>query len=191
MIFPDYIGRTSFDMTSERVLVSSESRNKKVLTRSLTGQRFDVRMRCFVKPWDTLKAAGWLELMQQDGVDVTYTDESWIKQQGSIANKTVGGGGSSIGSNQVTLNSSAGVFVGALLNFSGQDKLYKVLNISGNVITVNTGLQSALASGTAVIFNEPKITLELAPELKRSIGLSQGLEKQLATFNLRLHEVLV
>lgn len=188
MQFPNFIGRQSFDMESVRVVVSSESRNLKTLTRSLTGQRFDVKMRCFVKPWDTLKAAGWLEAMQQDGASFTYTDETWIEQQAGITNKTAAAASS--GATVLTLNSVAGLFVGALCNIGGQSKLYRVLAIAGNTVTLNTGIKNAISNNTAVVFSEPKITLELAPDLKRGGEVSQGLTRQLALINLRLIEVI-
>lgn len=189
MTFPDFIERISFDMTSERVVVSSESRSKSVLTRSLTGQRFDVQMRCFVRPWNTLRAQGWIESMQRDNVTTTYTDEQWVEQQSSIGNKTTNGARAA-GNTTVALTSISGVFVGARLNFAGHSKLYSVVAISGNTITLNTGLLASVAAGSAVNFSNPTVTLELAPELKRSSGVTQGLSRSLGRVNLRLQEVV-
>lgn len=182
---PDFFIVKTLDWSSEQPQISSESRDLKTITRRLPGHRYSAKMRLEVKPWDYMRAGAWLELMQGDNQFFTYTDSLWL---GGV-NRNVNGARAA-GSSTVALTSVSGVEVGRFVNFTSHDKLYRIVYISGNTITLNTPLQVAVQAGSVANMANPRILLELPVELKRNAELSQGLTRTLGRINLRAQEAI-
>jgi hypothetical protein len=185
-MFPDSIIVKTFDITSRKNVVSSESRNLISLTRALSGQRWDCRFRIDVKPWNVNAALGFLMALQEDDANVEYTDPTWVDD---VSNVGVSSAASS-GALNVTLSSVADVYVGKLLNFSNHSKLYMVTAINGSAVRLNARLVSAVTTSHTAILNNPSVLLELAPDLKGGAQFSSRLMRELSSFNLRMQEVL-
>lgn len=177
---PDFFLVKTFEWHSEQPQISSESRDLKMITRRLPGHRYNVRMRLDVKPWDYMRAGAWLELMQGDNQFFTYTDSLWL----GGSNRTVNGARPA-GDSQIALTSVTGVQAGQFVNFSSHSKLYRIVNIAGNTLTLNTPLQYSVAAGSQALMETPKITLELPPDVKRNTQLTHGLTRDLGRINLR------
>jgi len=184
--WPDHLIIKSVDIINNVSAVSSESRNKKILNRTLSGQRFDLNMRIDIAPWNTKKASGFLFSLQDDDVFVEYTDVDWI----GTASNTTSVGGANKGARDIELASVTNLNAGDWVNFGGHDKLYKILYLVGNTITVNTNLLETVSNGEVVELENPKILLELAPDLKQSTTFSSRLHRDLSRFNLRMVEAL-
>ncbi len=186
LTWPDYLIIKSIDTINNVSTVSSEARNKKILNRTLTGQRFDFNIRMNVAPWNAKKASGFLFALQDDDVVTEYTDVSWL----SDASNTTVNGAVSAGGRDVVLDDVTDVSAGDWLNFGGHDKLYKILYLVGNTVTLNTGLLFSVTDAESVELASPKAVIELAPELKSSSTFSDKLHRDLSSFNARFVEVL-
>lgn len=182
---PSFFLVKTLDMSSVQPHQSSTSRDLKTLNRRLPGHRYDVRMRLEIEPWQYMAAGGWLEGMQRDNAFFTYSDPAW--QVGT--NKTVNGSRSA-GDSQVAFTSISGVEIGHFVNFASHAKLYRIVDIAGNTVTLNTPLQSNVAGSSAANMAAPTITLELAPDLKSRGDLSSSLTRNLSRINLRAQEAL-
>lgn len=181
MIFdwPDYLITKSLDVDSQKAIVSSEARNKVIYTRELGGQRFDVRLRIDVAPWNAKKASGFLFALQSDDTYFRYSDIEW---HGGTNTTVVGA--HATGEKEIEIADTSEVNFGDWLNFGGHTKLYRVKAIVGDVITIHTELIQPLSNGETVIFDEPTGVFELSPEMKRSANFSGKLSRDLSRCNI-------
>lgn len=171
---------------SRRTVIASEARNLVSYQDDLGAHRFDFRMRCFCKPEGLRSANAFILFLQSPGNFVEYSDPDW---QSSVGSKTTNGARSA-GDTQIALTSITNVTVGMFLNFANHSKLYSIVHISGNTLTLNCPLQSSVPASTSVNLNTPKALIELPQDLKRSLSLSKKLRLELTDINLRFQEVI-
>lgn len=186
MIFPDYLLIKSIDVISNQPIVTSEARNLKVLSRELSGHRFDLNMRIEVEPWNAKKAGGFFFGLQQDSATVEFSDAEWAS---SASNKTVSGAVSA-GVRDLTLNNVTDLNIGDWANVAGHAKLYRIIDIVGSMVTLNTPLHDDVADMAVFTVDAPEGIFELHPDLKRNAVFASKLDRELSNISLRLIEVV-
>lgn len=185
MSLPDFLIVKSLDIDSVTATISSRARNLKSSTRRLTGQQYVLRMRLEVAPWGYKQARAWLENLQRDGEYFEYTDETWRGGVDKITN-----GARNAGAETIALTSITGVNVGDSVNFSSHTKLYNIMKIAGNTITLNTKLQADVPASSTAFMANPKGLFQLPPEIKASGSIGSGLLRDLSRINLRAEEFI-
>lgn len=183
MNFEDIFIIKSFDITSTVVHQSSTSRDLKTIGRNLGGHRFDARMRLEVKPEMAKAAFGFICNLQRNNQFFDYSDHLL----GGGTDRTVNGARSA-GDSQIALTSVAGVSVYDFVRFASHSKLYQIIDIAGNTLTLNTPLQGSVAGSTTASMANPSLRLELPPELKQDATLASRLRRELSSINLRFWE---
>jgi len=184
--WPDFLIVKSIDTISNQPTVSSQARNGKTFTRELSGHRFDLNMRIDVIPTARKQAGGFFMALQSDASFVRYSAPEWAGDGGT---KTTNGARVA-GDRSIAFTSITGVQVYDWLTFANHDKLYRIIDISGNTVTLNTRLQSDIPAGTAVTLDAPTGLFELAPDLKGAASFNRRLLRELSSFNLRLIEAI-
>lgn len=185
-------------------VVSTEARNNRITSAEVSLGRYDLRVRCVIEPQDIAGVEAWLEAMQRNNAYTFYTDNQWGTQTtttavlgapqkgdtqfqlGDLAIASDDGFTANFATGEYWLNVAG---AGSLITFSNHSKLYRIMSIDANAVTLTSPLRANIGGATAEI-GKPAIKVELAPDLKRNAEVTKTTHRDLGRANLRFVEIL-